>query len=81
MKKLLVYFGSNYKLGYFGGSFQYILGLFKTKVQNGNVFGGSQNFKFFFCFFFFWGGGGLCLIFLFWGGGRGGVNSRCMEKN
>ena len=39
----------------FWGSFLYMF--FKTKVQNGNVFGGSQNFK----SFFFLGGGG-------WGG-------------
>ena len=55
MKKLLIYFGGNYKLGYFGGHFYTFKGFFKTKVQNGNVFGGSQNFK---VFFFFGGGGG-----------------------
>ena len=39
---------------------------FKVKVQNGGIFGGCQNFKYFlgvleipdFFFFFFWGGGG-----------------------
>ena len=59
MKKLLIHFGGNYELGYFGGHFYTFYVFFKTKVQNGNVFGGSQNFKFFFFFFFFfWGGGG-----------------------
>ena len=56
------------QIGLFWGSFLYILGLFKTKVQNVNVFGGSQNFKcvlvFLFCFFF--GGGSDISIF---GGG------------
>ena len=53
-------FWGQLQIGLFWGSFLYVLGLFKTKVQNGNVFGGSQNFKFFvffFFFFFFWGGG------------------------
>ena len=52
---------------------------FKAKVHNGNVFGGSQNFKvFFFFFFFFWGGGvGMPDIPIF----RVGVNSGCMKKN
>ena len=70
MKKLLIYFGDNYKLGYFGGHFYTFEGFFKAKVHNGNVFGGSQNFK---VFFFFLGGGGggagVCLIFLFLGWG------------
>ena len=70
MKKLLIYFGGNYKLGYFGGHFYT---LFKTKVQNGNVFGGSQNFK----VFFGGGEGGMLDIPIF----RVGVNSGCMKKN
>ena len=51
--------------------FLYILGLFKVKMQNGNIFG-HQNFKYFcmpdipFFIFFYWGGGGGL-----------GVNSRC----
>ena len=54
---------------------------FKAKVHNGNVFGGSQNFKFFFSFFFGGGGGvggvvGMPDIPIF----RVGVNSRCMKK-
>ena len=72
MEKLLISFGGNYKLGYFWGSFLYILVLFKTKVQNVNVLGGSQNFKCVLFFFVFGGGGGL--IFLFLGVG---LNSRC----
>ena len=56
-------FWGQLQIGFFGGSFLYILGLFKTKVQNGNVFGGSQNFKFFLFIYLF--------IFFFWGGGGG----------
>ena len=67
------------QIGLFRGSFLYILGLFKFKVQNGNIFFfwgggggvGSQNFKCLFFPFF----GGVCLIFLFWG--AGGINNRC----
>ena len=51
-------FWEQLQIGLFWGSFLYILGLFKTKVQNVNVFGGSQNFKCVIVFFvFFWGGG------------------------
>ena len=70
MKRKLIFFylGGRYgeiadifwgqlQIGLFWGPFLYILGLFKTKVQNVNVFGGSQNFKCVLCFFFFWGGG------------------------
>ena len=46
MKKLLIYWAI---LGVISIHFR---AFFKTKVQNGNVFGGSQNFK-----FFFFGGG------------------------
>ena len=79
MKRKLIFFylGGRYgeivdifwgqlQIGLFWGPFLYILGLFKTKVQNVNVFGGSQNFK---CVLFFWGG----VIFLFLGVG---LNSR-----
>ena len=34
------------KFDYFGGSFIYILGLYKAKIQNGNIFG-PPNFKYF----------------------------------
>ena len=67
------------QIGLFWGSFLYILGVFKAKVHNGNVFGGSQNFKFFFSFFFGgWGVGGVGMPYIpiF----RVGVNSRCMKK-
>ena len=69
MKKLLIYFGGNYKLGYFGRSFLYILGFFKAKVHNGNVFWGITKLQGFFFFFFFFGGGGMPVIpiFLGWG--------------
>ena len=47
------------------GSFLHILGLFKVKIQNGNIFGpqisiflGMPNIQIFFFFFFFLGGGG-----------------------
>ena len=57
-----------------GGSFLYILGLFKVKIQFGNIFG-PQNFK------YFW----VCLIFLIFlggveGGGVGLNSSRCWVK-
>ena len=48
MKKLLISFGGNYKLGYFGYYFYTFLGFFKTKVQNGNVFWGITKFQLFF---------------------------------
>ena len=69
MKKLLICFGANNKLGYFGGHFYTFRAFFKIKVQNGNVFGGSQNFK---CVFYLGWGVGVCLIFTFFfleGGG------------
>ena len=67
-------FWGQLQIGLFWGSFMYILGLFKTKVQNVNVFGGSQNFKCVLGFFLFFCGGGGGLIFLFLGVG---LNSRC----
>ena len=67
MKKLLIYFGGNYKLGYFWAHFYTFKGFFKTKVQNGNVFGGSQISR---CFFFFWGGGGMPDVPIFRVGGK-----------
>ena len=55
-----------------GGSFLYILRLFKVKIQNGNIFldrkiSNSYGVCLIFFFFFFLGGGG----------GVGGLNSRC----
>ena len=47
-----------------GGSFLYILGLFKVKIQNWNIFLGMPDIP---DFFFFLGGGGV----------GGGVNRRC----
>ena len=40
--------GGHYKIGHIGGSFLYILGLFKVKIQNGNIFGAAK-------FQIFWG--------------------------
>ena len=62
------------------GSFLYILGFFKVKIQNGNFFGAAkfqisdipEFFFFFFFFFFFWGGGGKQLML---------GPSLCMKKN
>ena len=79
---LFISFGGHYKLGYFGGHF-YTFYVFKIKVQNGNMFWGSQMFLgitklqvFFFVLFFFWGGGGMpdipILFFFFYSGGGGG---------
>ena len=71
MKKLLICFGANNKLGYFGGHFYTFRAFSKIKVQNGNVFGGSQSFK---CVFYLgWGVGGMPDIHIFFGGG---INSR-----
>ena len=66
----------HYEIGLFffflggGVSFLYNLGLFKVKIQNGNIFW-TAKFQIFLgmpdipdFFFFFWGGGG-------------GLNSRC----
>ena len=52
MKKLWIFLGGwgvevSTKLDYFGGSFLYILGLFKVKIQNGNIFG-TAKFQVFF---------------------------------
>ena len=58
MKKVLIYFGDNYKLGYFGGSFLNILRLFLRPRYRMGMFLGITKFL------FFWGGGG--------GGGVGG---------
>ena len=71
MKKLLISFGGQLQIGLFWGSFLYILGHFKTKVQNVNVIGGGGITKFQVFFLIFFGGGG-CLIFLFFFGGGGG---------
>ena len=57
------------QIGLFWGSFLYILGLFKTKVQNGNVLEDHTISS-----VFYLGGGGVCLIFIFFfflgGGGK-----------
>ena len=63
MKKLLISFGGNYKLGYFGVISIHFRFSCKTKVQNGNGFLGDHKISSVF---------GVCLIFLFWGWGRGG---------
>ena len=54
----------NWTFFFFGGGvFLYIIGRFKVKVQNGNIFW-AANFQIFLGipdipdFFFFWGGGG-----------------------
>ena len=52
-------FWGQLQIGLFWGSFLYILGLFKTKVQNVNVFGGSQISSVFLFFFVFFGGEGV----------------------
>ena len=80
--------GGHYEIGLFfffwgggwegGVSFLYIIGHFKVKIQNGNIFW-AANFQIFLgipdipdLFYLF------IIIFFFWGGGRGlGVNSRC----
>ena len=69
------------QIGLFSGSFLYILGLFKTKVQNGNVSGDHKISSVFFLFRGGGGGGGmpdipffLFLFFFFFCGG--GVNIR-----
>ena len=44
-----IFYWGHFNIGLFWGSFLYILGLFlKVKVQNGNIFLGSQNFKYLF---------------------------------
>ena len=59
------------QIGLFSGSFLYILGLFKTKVQNGNVLGDHKISS---VFFYLWGWGGMpdipLFLFFFGGGGR-----------
>ena len=57
--------GGHYEIGLFfgGGSFLYILRLFKVKIQNGNIFldrkiSNSYGVCLIFFFFFFLGGGG-----------------------
>ena len=57
-REIVDIFWGQLQIGLFWGSFLYVLGLFKTKVQNVNVFGGSQNFKCVLVLFFFFGGGG-----------------------
>ena len=54
-----------------GGSHLYIIGRFKVKIQNGNIFG-PQIFKYFWVYLIFL----ICLFDFFLGGG-GGVYSRC----
>ena len=67
MKLWIFFWGVITKLGYFGWSFLYILGLFlKIKVQNW-IFWGVLNFKSFY---------GVCLIFLIFFRGNS-INSRC----
>ena len=55
-------FWGQLQIGLFWGSFLYILGLFKTKVQNVNVFGGLQNFKCVLVFFFLGGGADISIF-------------------
>ena len=55
-------------LGGWGGSCLYIIGRFKVKIQNGNIFW-AANFQIFL--------GKPDIPDFFCGGGGGGVNSRC----
>ena len=75
MKICGYFWGVIRKLYYFGGSFIYILGFFKVKIQNGKNFWGRK-------ISFLGGGGGMPDIPDFFGGGGVGgrwfwVNSRC----
>ena len=54
------------------GSFQYILGLYKVNIQNGDIFWAAK-------FHIFLGMPDITDFFFFWGGGLG-VNSRCLVQ-
>ena len=63
--------GGYYEIGPFGGSFLYILGLFKVKIQNGNIFWAAKFQTF------------LGMPDFFFGGCKQKVlgSSLCMKKN
>ena len=59
MKKLLIYFGGNYKLGYFGVISIHFRAFLRPRHILGMFLGDHKFQGFFFFFFFFWGGGGM----------------------